>query len=261
MKKETKRTATNKVLMLQTNQVIIENNFIYSVFNQLKKDVKNANGIVINKDLAIELKRIEKKLDKDISILIAMLDKNEIIKLIANNVQFNSRQVVKLALKFDDLEDVQTYDKKHKSEIRNNVLFLPLRKNEKNKSEIFNEFLTIFEDYKCTDLTIAKVILKICPSYFKDNNLIEFFEPIEFETCIDELNNYLVNTYKITLVEFYKIINEFKNVPLKDAIKLSELKVKQLETLEKTLSKIGLPFGITLEDFSKMKEETNNTTN
>jgi hypothetical protein len=233
-----KRNVTNKELMLQTNKVIIENNFIYSVFNQLKKDVKNANGVIINKELAIELKRIEKNLDKDISILISMLDKNELIKLIANNVQFNSKQVVKLALKYDDLETVQTYDKKHKSEIRNNVLFLPLRRKEKNQSEIFNEFLTIFEDYKCTELAIAKIILKIAPNYFKENNLIELFEPIEFETSLDELHNYLVNTYKISLVEFHKIVNEFKNVPLKDAIKLNELKIKQVETIDKTIEQI-----------------------
>lgn len=263
MKKETKRTATNKVLLSQANSVKIENAFIYAIFNSLKKETKNANNQVINKDLVFELKRISKNIE--IINLIGGLSNDDIIKLISNGVKFNESQVTNLVLKYDDLDNTIKTDERAK--LINENIFLPLRKEEINQNLAFQYFVKMLKfnyefDYRCTSLQIAKLILNLCPKFFKDNNLIEFFEPVEFESCIDELNNYLVNTYKITLIDFYKITNTTdENLTLKQIITLEKSKIKAMQTLEKTLAKVGLPFGITLEQFNKMKEETSNTTN
>lgn len=237
-----KRSTSNKVLMAQSAIVKIENAFIYAIFNSLKKETKNANGKVINSDLAKELKRISK--DLDIINLIGNLSNDDVIKLIANNVKFNENLVTKLALKYDDSENNVKTDERAK--LINENVFLPLRKEELNQNLAFNYFLKMLKfsyeyDYKCTSLQMAKVILNICPKFFKENNLIEFFEAVEFESNIDELNNYLINTYKITLVEFYKITNVAnENLTLKQIITLEKSKIKAVQTLEKNLKKVGL---------------------
>jgi hypothetical protein len=259
MKKETKRNASNKELFAQANSVKVENAFIYAIFNSLKKETKDVNNRVINKDLSFELKRISKNIE--IINLIGGLKNDDVIKLISNGVKFNESQVTKLALNYDDLDNTIKTDERAK--LINENIFLPLRKDEINQNLAFQYFVKMLKfnykfDFKCTSLQIAKLILNLCPKFFKDNNLIEFFKPVEFETCIDELNNYLINTYKITLVEFYKITNATnENLTLKQIITLEKSKIKAMQTLEKTLSKVGL----SLDDIKTKEIETSNTTN
>lgn len=234
LKKTNERAISNAEMQKQIKSVNHENAFIYAIFNTLKKETKDKNGKVINKELSTELKRIGK--NSEIIGLIGTLQNDEIIKLIANNLKFSGGLVGKLAIKYDDLMNTVKADERAK--LINEFIFTPLAKGKRSQNATFKRFINLLKkvynyEYTCTTLSEAKEILKICPQYFIDNKLIEFFVPINFETEIDEFQNFMINTYKISDIEFYQLVKKF---PRKSLVELKAIQ-KELEKIFKAQSK------------------------
>ncbi len=95
-----------KKLIAQSVKTVNSSKFILSLYNLLTKEIKDANGIIVNRESAKYYKDLKSRFDKDLQSisLIGMLDINTSVSLYNNGLKYSAREVAELSKAFELLE-------------------------------------------------------------------------------------------------------------------------------------------------------------
>jgi len=233
----------------QANATRKANNTILSLFNELKKETKDINGNVVNKELTTLLKSLEftntefeGKTVKGCAIqLLPLTSFEEVLVASSKKCQFTPKTVAQSSFKFSTLASIEKESLTQKSEVLNTIL-----KEFYNEKELHNNFLKLLGFYNIESdklpkisLSSAKIILEYAPSVFVTNNLIELFKDKDgILSCVELFNKYLQAKYEISDVYFYKVVSNFNACTLTFAIKQENEANKQRETLQSEISRL-----------------------
>lgn len=217
-----------KNLISQSVKTVNTNKFILSLYNLLTKEVKDANGIVVNKDSAKYYKDLKNRFDKDLQSisLLGVLDIDTAISLYSNGLKYSAIEVAKLAKSFEALE-IPQHENVFKRAKEINALMKVRQLDNENRNPEFLALLDYFGGVnKLTkNSKNAKILLSYSPELI-DTAWINVFTKtvngVKYEGL--EAFRLTLKTFEITPETFSKV--NFKGLTL----------VKGLQAYKKTVA-------------------------
>lgn len=258
MKKSVNKVANVKVLttaqlVKEANNTLKEGKFVFSVFNTLKKEVKdNHTQKVINKNVASKFKAVEKTFINNAIDLIGCATPVQLLTWFANGGQFNGKDVVKLVESFEALEVPQRTVASEFGAKYNNEVLKALKMEGANLYAIFQNVLAMGGKKALVkpSLMVAKLVVKFAPQLVAKNpQIVDAFANVaKGVTPLDGFEAHLSDAYKLTATAFYSLTKANKEATLPaivQAIATADKAKKQAEQeTEKQRKSIANPVGM-----------------
>lgn len=246
---------TNTQIILQGNKVLKQERFIFASFNALKKEQKDVHtGVVINKEFAQLLKRVEKTFIVNSLDLIGCATPQQLIKWFANGGQFNATDIFNLAKSFEAEIPQRAVASEFGAKFNNEVL-KALKIEGSDLYAIFQNVLSMGGKKALVkpSLTVAKLVIKFAPQLVAKNpQIVDAFANVaKGVTPLAGFEAHLSGVYKLTATAFYSLAKANKDATLPaivQAIAVADKAKKQAEQeTEKQRKSIANP--VSMQEF------------